>query len=106
MPGGRFAPPAPPGSIMSLENDIVLLPQLAIRTMRLSQGHTSTQGLQYGERPAFTTLLDLHFLVMGGGTIRTEADYRRLFTAAGFELTRALPTQSVLGESILEGLRA
>jgi len=37
-----------------------------------------------------------------GGRERTEAEFRALFAAAGFKLTRIVPTQSEL--SIIEGL--
>ncbi|NOX92130.1 MAG: methyltransferase [Gammaproteobacteria bacterium] len=41
---------------------------------------------------SFGNWLDLHMLVMQGGSERTEAEYRRLLDAAGFELTRIIPT--------------
>jgi hypothetical protein len=56
-----------------------------------------------GNAPAFSKLLDLHTLVAVGGLVRTEAEYRQLFAAAGFRLTQISPTQSVIGESIVEG---
>jgi SAM-dependent methyltransferase len=39
-----------------------------------------------------STLLDLQMLVIGGGTGRSAAEYRRLFEASGFELARIVPT--------------
>ncbi len=39
-----------------------------------------------------TALLDLQMLVIGGGTGRSAAEYRRLLAAAGFELARVIPT--------------
>ena len=36
-------------------------------------------------------LSDLHMLVATGGKERTEAEYRTLLAAAGFELTRIIP---------------
>jgi hypothetical protein len=46
------------------------------------------------ERPesSFENLLDLNMLVMSGGRERTEAEYRKLFAASGFRLTRVIPT--------------
>jgi hypothetical protein len=41
---------------------------------------------------AFGALLDLNMLVMTGGRERTEREFRRLFDAAGFEITRMTPT--------------
>ena len=45
------------------------------------------------EQPAPpTAFLDLQMLVIGGGTGRSAAEYRRLLAAAGFELVRVIPT--------------
>src|SRR5262249_58523417 len=56
--------------------------------------------------PAFGPLLDLHLLVTVGGRVRTVAEHQQLFEAAGFRLTQLIPTQSVFGESVLEGVLA
>jgi hypothetical protein len=50
------------------------------------------------ERPesSFENLLDLNMLVMSGGRERTEAEYRKLFAASGFRLTRVIPTMAPL----------
>ncbi len=53
-----------------------------------------------GNEPSFGKLLDLTMLVLPGGKERTEAEYRELFTAAGFCLERILPTAADV--SILE----
>jgi hypothetical protein len=47
-----------------------------------------------GDAPGYGKLSDLNMLVGPGGQERTEAAYRALYTAAGFELTRVMPTQS------------
>ena len=52
---------------------------------------------------AFSTLSDLHMLVVLGGRERTESEYRDLFARAGFQLTGVLPTGAP--QSIVEGLR-
>ena len=45
------------------------------------------------EKPApQSALMDLQMLVIGGGTGRSAAEYRRLFGAGGFELARIIPT--------------
>ena len=59
-----------------------------------------------GNEPSFGKLLDLNMLVMAGGCERTEAEYRALFAAAGFTLTNVVPLQSLLGFSVIEGVRA
>jgi hypothetical protein len=55
-----------------------------------------------GDAPAYGKLSDLNMLVGPGGQERTEAEYRTLYTAAGFELARLIPTQSRM--SIIEGM--
>jgi hypothetical protein len=54
-----------------------------------------------GDVPSYGKLSDLNMLVSPGGQERTEADYRALFTAAGFMLTRVIPTRSRI--SLIEG---
>jgi hypothetical protein len=46
---------------------------------------------------------DVNMLVMTGGRQRSEAEFRALYAAAGFNLTRVMPTPGPL--SILEGVR-
>jgi hypothetical protein len=41
-------------------------------------------------------MLDVHMMATTGGRERTEAEYRRLLKAAGFEVIRIIPTQSEL----------
>jgi predicted O-methyltransferase YrrM len=47
-----------------------------------------------GDAPGFGKLSDLNMLVGPGGQERTEAEYRALYTAAGFALTQVIPTPS------------
>jgi hypothetical protein len=49
-------------------------------------------------------LSDLNMLVSAGGEERTEAEYARLLAAAGFRLTRVVPTASDV--SIVEAVVA
>ena len=56
------------------------------------------------DEPAFSKFIDLNMLVMTGGRERTEAEYRNLLAAAGFELTRIISTPSPF--SVIEGERA
>jgi SAM-dependent methyltransferase len=55
-----------------------------------------------GNSPAEAKLFDINMLVALGGQERTEREYRRLFEAAGFELTGIVATSSPL--SLIEGL--
>jgi hypothetical protein len=54
-----------------------------------------------GPEPHFSKLLDLEMLVNTGGRERTLDEYERLFSAAGFELTRVVPTPTPV--SVVEG---
>jgi hypothetical protein len=57
-----------------------------------------------GNTPFFHKWMDLTMLVITGGRERTEAEYRVLFEAAGFQLTQITPTASEM--SVIEGVRA
>jgi hypothetical protein len=54
-----------------------------------------------GDVPSYGKLTDLNMLVSAGGQERTEAEYRALYAAAGFRLTRVIPTRSRI--SVIEG---
>jgi hypothetical protein len=49
-----------------------------------------------GNAPSFGKLLDVLILAWTGGKARTEAEHRRLLEAAGFAVTRVVPTRSAL----------
>ena len=53
--------------------------------------------------PGVSKFLDLQMMVFLTGCERTEAEYRSLLDAAGFELTRIVPTPSTY--SVIEGVR-
>jgi hypothetical protein len=57
--------------------------------------------LGHGNQPDLGKLMDLEMLMMPGGRERTEAEFAALFNAAGFQLTRVVPTKSPL--SVVEG---
>lgn len=58
-----------------------------------------------GNDPSLAKLEDIEMLVMTpGGRERTEKEFRGLFEAAGFELTRAVPAASM--EFVIEGVPA
>jgi hypothetical protein len=52
--------------------------------------------LQPGNEPDLGKLIDLEMLLLPGGKERTAEEFAALFTRAGFELTRIVPTQSPL----------
>ena len=54
-------------------------------------------------RLSYPLLSDLNMVIRTGGCERTEAEYRGLYKAAGFNLTRAISTPSPTGMTIIEG---
>jgi hypothetical protein len=60
--------------------------------------------LPEGDGASFGKWLDLHMMVAIGGLERTEAEYRRLFAAHGFRLTRVVPTAAEV--SVVEAVPA
>jgi hypothetical protein len=60
-----------------------------------------------GEAPSFAKSADVHMLVHLPGRERTEAEYRALYEAAGFALTRTIPVQGdFAGFHLIEGVPA
>jgi SAM-dependent methyltransferase len=57
-----------------------------------------------GPESAISKLSDLHMLIMTGGCERTESEYSKLYEAAGFRLTRIIPTGTLV--SLVEGVKA
>jgi len=55
-----------------------------------------------GPEPALAKLGDVNMLVMTGGRERTEAEFRELFNASGFDLLKVHPAEVM---SIVEGVR-
>jgi hypothetical protein len=58
--------------------------------------------IQPGNEFAPGKFLDLQMLIFPGGCERTEKQFRELFAAAGWQLSRAIPTTAI--ESIVEGV--
>ena len=56
-----------------------------------------------GDEMDFSKFMDLNMLVMTGGRERTEAEFRRLYEASGFQLRRIVPTESPF--SVIEGVK-
>ncbi len=57
--------------------------------------------IEPGNQPSFGKLLDLTMLTIPGGKERTEEEYRQLYEAAGFQLTRIVSTRADV--SVIEG---
>ncbi len=56
------------------------------------------------DQPTLSKFVDLMMLLIIGGRERTEEEFRTLFEAGGFKLTRLIPTESRV--SIVEGVPA
>jgi hypothetical protein len=54
-------------------------------------------------RLSYPLLSDLNMVIRTGGCERDEAEYRALYKAAGFKLTRVVETPSPTGMTIIEG---
>jgi len=52
---------------------------------------------------SYPLLSDVNMIIRTGGCERTEAEYRALYEGAGFRITRAIPTASPTGITIIEG---
>jgi O-methyltransferase domain len=59
--------------------------------------------IRAGGRLSYPLLSDLNMVIRTGGCERSEAEYRALYKAAGFKLTRAIETLSPTGMTIIEG---
>jgi hypothetical protein len=57
--------------------------------------------IEPGNQPSFGKLLDLTMLTIPGGKERTEEEYRHLYEASGFQLTRIISTRADV--SVIEG---
>lgn len=55
-----------------------------------------------GNEPSFGKLMDINMMVLPGGKERTADEYRALYAAAGFKLSRIVPTSGVM--SLIEGV--
>jgi hypothetical protein len=55
------------------------------------------------EKAIYPVLSDLNMLIRTGGCERTEAEYRSLYRAAGFEHTKTTSTRSPMGTTVIEG---
>lgn len=59
--------------------------------------------IREGNRLSYPLLSDLNMVIRTGGCERTEAEYRMLYKAAGFKLTRAIKAPSPTGMTIIQG---
>lgn len=59
--------------------------------------------IRAGNRLSYALLSDLNMVIRTGGCERNEAEYRALYRAAGFKLTRVIETPSPTGMTIIEG---
>jgi hypothetical protein len=52
--------------------------------------------IQAGNDPDVAKIIDLEMMTFPGGRERTADEFKALFAASGFELTRIVPTKSPL----------
>ena len=57
-------------------------------------------------RLSYPLLSDLNMVIRTGRCERTEIEYRELYKAAGFKLTKTIQTRSPTGMAIIEGKAA
>ena len=83
----------------------------AVAILKVVRGVLSAKGrlllfetmIRAHDRLSYPLLSDLNMVIRTGGCERTEAEYRTLYKAAGFKLTRAIKTLSPTGMTIIEG---
>jgi hypothetical protein len=84
-----------------------------LRTCRRAMGHEAKLLIVEGVYPARidgspesrgAAANDVNMMVCTGGRQRSEAEFRDLYTAAGFQLTRIVPTMAM--SSVIEGVKA
>ena len=113
--GGDFSDSVPPGGDAYLLKNIVhgmdderataLLERCRRAMVDRSKLLVVELTVPSGNEPSLGKVIDLEMLLMTrGGRERTEDEYRALFEAAGFRLTRVIPTASPL--SVIEGVPA
>lgn len=108
---GNFFEAVPPGAdaflmrhiIHDWDNDKSLT---ILRNCRKAMGQGSrlliVEGVvPPGNEPSVSKFFDLAMMVLPGGMERTEEEYRQLFKAGGFRLTRIVPTKTWV--SVIEG---
>lgn len=110
--GGDFFTAVPPGGDLYILKSIVHNwdNDAAVRILRNCRKAMTENArllvvervIQPGNVPDEAKLFDMNMLVMLGGVERTEAEFEELFFAAGFQLSRIIPTNSP--SSLIEGL--
>jgi hypothetical protein len=83
----------------------------AVVILKVVRGALPTKGrlllfetmIQANNRLSYPLLSDLNMVIRTGGCERSEAEYRALYKAAGFKLTRVIETPSPTGMTIMEG---
>ena len=66
--------------------------------------HSGRRFVLEGNQPDLSKFIDLNMMVMTGGRERTEAEFKSLLAASGFELTRVIRTTFPV--CVIEAVRA
>ncbi|MBL8796931.1 MAG: methyltransferase [Planctomycetia bacterium] len=109
--GGNFFEAVPPGADAYLMRHIIHdwddeKSLTILRNCRKAMGGAEKLLVVEGvvlpdNQPSISKFFDLAMMVLPGGMERTEDEYRRLSEAAGFRLTRIVPTKTWI--SVIEG---
>jgi hypothetical protein len=83
----------------------------AVTILKVVRGALTTKGrlllfetmIRDDKRLSYPLLSDLNMVIRTGGCERSEAEYRALYKAAGFKLSRVIETPSPTGMTIMEG---
>jgi hypothetical protein len=119
---GQFCPVAKTAEILSEKWTLLIVRELLLGATRFNQIQRAMSKISptvlnkrhgsrllviervvpEGNEPSEAKLYDINMLVVTGGLERTEREYQKIFQAAGFELTRIIPTKAPV--SIVEGV--
>jgi hypothetical protein len=83
----------------------------AVAILKVVRGALPTKGrlllfetmIRADNRLSYPLLSDLNMVIRTGGCERSETEYRALYKAAGFKLTRVIETPSPTGMTMIEG---
>jgi hypothetical protein len=110
---GDFFTSVPPGADAYFLSRVIhdWHDQEAIAILRVVRGAIAPEGklilletmLRPAPRSLYPALSDLNMMLRPGGCERTEEEYRTIYRAAGFELTRTVETISPTGATVIVG---
>jgi len=110
---GDFFRSVPPGGDTYMLSRVIhdWADDKAVAILKTIRGVVSAKGrvlvfetmIRSDTRVSYPLLSDINMIIRTGGCERTEAEYRALYKAAGFRMSRAVQTPSATGMTIIEG---